>query len=71
MTVPLEFQHAPSNLEINSDYPFQAQVTLRGPERLLQSMSPSEVHAVLDLQGAGPGSGPSISRPMKFACRET
>ncbi len=55
MTVPLEFQHAPSNLEINSDYPFQARVTLRGPERLLQGMRPSEVHAILDLQGAGPG----------------
>ena len=38
MTVPLEFQHAPGNLEINSDYPFQAQVTLRGPERLLREM---------------------------------
>lgn len=55
MTVPLEFQHAPSNLEINSDYPFQALVTLRGPERLLQGMRPSEVHAILDLRGAGPG----------------
>ena len=41
MTVPLEFQHAPDNLEINSDYPLQAQVTLRGPERLLQEMRPS------------------------------
>ena len=55
MTVPLEFQHSPSDLEINSDYPFQAQVTLRGPERLLQSLRPSEVHPVLDLQGAEPG----------------
>jgi hypothetical protein len=55
MTVPLEFQHAPSNLEINSDYPFQALVTLRGPERLLQGLRPSEVHAILDLRGANPG----------------
>ncbi len=55
MTVPLEFQHAPGNLEINSDYPFQAQVTLRGPERLLQNLRPSEVHAILNLRGAGPG----------------
>ncbi|HME33024.1 MAG TPA: CdaR family protein [Terriglobales bacterium] len=55
MTVPLEFQHAPSNLEITSDYPFQAQVTLRGPEHLLQEMRPSQVHALLDLEGAGPG----------------
>jgi len=55
MTVPLEFQNAPANLEINSDYPFQARVTLRGPERLLQELRPSEVHAILDLQGATPG----------------
>ncbi len=55
VTVPLEFQHAPANLEINSDYPLQAQVTLRGPERLLQGMNPSEVHAILDLRGVAPG----------------
>jgi YbbR domain-containing protein len=55
VTVPLEFQHAPANLEINSDYPLQARVTLRGPERLLQGMNPSEVHAILDLRGATPG----------------
>lgn len=55
MTVPLEFQNAPANLEINSNYPFEARVTLRGPERLMQELHPSEVHAVLDLQGAGPG----------------
>jgi len=55
MTVPLEFLHAPSNLEITSDYPFQAQVTLRGPAHLLQEVRPSQVHAVLDLEGAEPG----------------
>lgn len=55
MTVPLEFQNAPQNLEINSDYPFQARLTLRGPQGLLQRLNPSEVHAVLDLQGVGPG----------------
>jgi len=55
MTVPVEFQNAPQNLEINSDYPFQARLTLRGPQGLLQRLNPSEVHAVLDLQGAGPG----------------
>lgn len=55
MSVPLEFQHAPSNLEITSDYPFQAQVTLRGPEHLLQEVRPSQVHAILDLEGAEPG----------------
>jgi YbbR domain-containing protein len=55
LTVPLEFKHAPSNLEINSDYAFETRVTLRGPERLLQGIHPSEIHAILDLRGAGPG----------------
>lgn len=55
MTVAVEFQNAPQNLEINSDYPFQARLTLRGPQGLLQRLNPSEVHAILDLQGAGPG----------------
>ncbi len=55
LTVPLEFQHAPTDLDINSSYPFQARVTLRGPERVLQGLNPSEVNAVLDLRGAIPG----------------
>ena len=55
ITVPLEFQHAPGNLEITSDYPFQAQVTLRGPEHLLQEVRPSQVHPILDLEGAEAG----------------
>jgi YbbR domain-containing protein len=55
LTVPLEFQNAPDKLEVNSNYPFEARVTLRGPERLMQELSPSEVHAVLDLQGATAG----------------
>ncbi len=55
MTVPLEFHHAPDNLDMNSDGPLQAQITMRGPERLLRQIDPSEVHAVIDLQGAVPG----------------
>ena len=55
MTVPLEFHHAPENLEMNSDSPLQAQITVRGPERLLRQINASEVHAVIDLQGAVPG----------------
>jgi YbbR domain-containing protein len=55
MTVPLEFQNAPGDLEITSDYPFQAQVTVRGPEHLLQEIRPSQVHVLLDLDGAEPG----------------
>ncbi|HEY5177381.1 MAG TPA: CdaR family protein [Terriglobales bacterium] len=55
MTVPLEFHHAPDNLEMNSDDPLQAQITMRGPERVLRQINTSEVHAVIDMQGTGPG----------------
>jgi YbbR domain-containing protein len=55
ITVPLEFHHAPDTLDMNSDYPLQAQITMRGPERLLRQINPSEVHAVIDLEGAVPG----------------
>jgi len=55
ITVPLEFHHPPSNLEMNSDRPLQAEITLRGPERLLRQLNASQVHAVLDLQGTEPG----------------
>ena len=55
LTVPVEFQNAPANLEINSNYPFETRVTLRGPERLIQELNASEVHPIIDLQGATPG----------------
>ncbi len=55
LTVPLEFQNAPANLEVNSNYPFEARVTLRGPERLIQGLNASEIHAIIDLQDATPG----------------
>lgn len=55
MTVPVEFHDAPTNLVISSENQFQVQMTLQGPERTLREISPSQVHAVIDLQGAAPG----------------
>lgn len=55
MTVPVEFHHTPQSLIISSESPFQVQISLQGPERTLRAMSPSQVHAVIDLQGAAPG----------------
>lgn len=55
ITIPLEFHDAPENLEMNSDYPLQAQITMRGPERLLRNLSPSQVHAIIDLKGVRAG----------------
>lgn len=55
ITVPLEFHHAPNDLEMTSTSPMQAEVTMRGPERLLRTITPSEVHAIINLGGVGPG----------------
>lgn len=55
MTVPVEFHHTPQDLVITSESAFQVQITLQGPERTLRAMSPSQIHAVIDLQGAVAG----------------
>ncbi len=55
MTVPVEFHHTPQDLVITAETPFAVQVTLQGPERTLRAMSPSQIHAVINLEGASPG----------------
>ena len=69
MTVPLEFQHAPDNLEMNSDYPLQAQVTLRGPERLLRRSILPRCMPCSICKARSRASEPSISRRNKSAYR--
>lgn len=54
INVPIEFHNAPENLEISSETIPQVQVRLRGPVRTVRELAPSEVHAVIDLQGARP-----------------
>jgi YbbR domain-containing protein len=55
MTVPVEFHHTPQNLVITAENPFQVQITVQGPERTLRAMSPSQVHAIINLEGASAG----------------
>lgn len=55
MTVPVEFHHTPQNLVISSESPFMVQIALEGPERTLRALNPTQVHAIIDLQGALPG----------------
>jgi YbbR domain-containing protein len=55
MTVPIEFHSAPEDLQMISESPLQARVTMRGPERLLRGMEASQVHAIINLQGVNPG----------------
>jgi diadenylate cyclase len=53
--VPIEFHNVPPNLEISSDTLYRSVVRLRGPERVIHGLSPSDVHAEIDLSGLRPG----------------
>lgn len=53
--VPIEFHNIPDNLEISSEHIPQAQIRLRGPERLVRRLQPTDVHAEIDLTAAKPG----------------
>ena len=55
MSVPIEFRNLPDNLEIDSATFTAAHIRLRGPERLLHGLSPSDVNAEVDLGSVQPG----------------
>lgn len=55
MRVPIEFRNLPSNLEIDSASFTEAQVRLRGPARVLHSISPADIRAEIDLNNVQPG----------------
>ena len=54
-TVPIEFQHVPENMEIASEKVPEAQIRIRGPERLIREVGASAIHPVIDLGGAKTG----------------
>lgn len=53
--VPIEFQHVPAQLEISSVTIPEAQIRVRGPERLIRELRSTDIHADLDLADAKPG----------------
>jgi YbbR domain-containing protein len=53
--VPIEFQHVPPHLEISSVTIPEAQIRVRGPERLIRDLRSTDIHADLDLADAKPG----------------
>jgi YbbR domain-containing protein len=53
--VPIEFQHVPQHLEINSVTIPEAQIRVRGPERLIRQLRSTDLHAELELGDAKPG----------------
>lgn len=53
--VPIEFQHVPPELEISSATIPDAQIRVRGPERLIRELRSTDIHAELELRDAKPG----------------
>ena len=54
-SVPIEFLHFPDNLEMASESVPQARVRLRGPERLIHGVRPTDIHVEIDLTGTKAG----------------
>jgi YbbR domain-containing protein len=55
MRVPLEFHSLPENLEIDSASFTQAQIRVRGPERVIHRLEASDVRAEINLTNVRPG----------------
>ncbi len=53
--VPIEFRHVPPELEISSATIPDAQIRVRGPERLIRDLRSTDIHAELELGDAKPG----------------
>src|SRR5271155_3953086 len=55
LRVPIEFRHLPPQLEISSVNIPEAQVRVRGQERMIRDLRPTDIHADLELKDATPG----------------
>ncbi|MCU1304799.1 MAG: YbbR-like protein [Candidatus Sulfotelmatobacter sp.] len=55
LRVPIEFQHLPQDLEISSAAIPEAQIRVRGPERLIRGLRSADIHAELELGDVQPG----------------
>jgi YbbR domain-containing protein len=55
LDVPIEFHNIPQNLDISSENIPQAQIRLRGPQRIVRGVRASDVYADIDLTNFRPG----------------
>ena len=55
VNVPIEFRNMPENLEISAESIPTAQIRLRGPERVVHQLRPSDVYVEIDLGNPKPG----------------
>jgi hypothetical protein len=55
LDIPIEFHGLPDNMVVSSPDVYQAHIWLRGPERLIHRLSPSDVHAEMSVSAIRPG----------------
>lgn len=55
LRAPIVFQNVPTQLEIASESIPEAQIRVRGPERVIRQLQANEVHAEIELADAKPG----------------
>lgn len=55
LRAPIVFQNVPPQIEISSESIPEAQIRVRGPERVIRQLQASEVHAEISLAGVKPG----------------
>ncbi len=55
MRVPIEFHNLPDNLEIDSASFTEAQIRVRGPERVIHRLQAADLHAEIDLASVQSG----------------
>ncbi len=53
--VPIELQNIPAKLEVSSEHIPQAQIRVRGPERLINRLQATDVHAAINLNEVAAG----------------
>ena len=55
VTVPIQFLNIPENLEISTETIPQAQVRVRGPQRVVRRLQPADISAEIELEGMKAG----------------
>jgi len=55
VSVPIVFRNMPDNIEISSENIPSAQILVRGSERVVRRLQPSDIHAEIDMTGMKPG----------------
>jgi|SRR5579863_3843780 len=55
LRAPIVFQNVPPHLEISNQSIPEAQIRVRGPERVIRQLQPNEIHAEISLAGVQPG----------------